>query len=317
MTDHADIFDGTASEYDLIVELSYAWYYSRVHCAIAERVIRPFRPSRVLDVACGTGFQSHLHCAAGARVVGVDVSGNLLRAAVAKNGAAGKADGRPLFPVHFDFVAEYNRRIDAVAAAARRETSDPPSPRFLQADGRRLPFPDRRFDHANLVGGLSYMADPRGVLSEIRRVLVPGGTLFLEVEHRWNFEILWRTLRLCFANGSGGSFSRADIRRFLFTPVRRGVAATFPFNAYEQITPTPCRFFTFPEMVESLGEAGFEVTGRWGVHTVTNLIPWPCLERRYPSRRLERLFLRLAALEERMPRFRFGIGMMVLAQKRR
>lgn len=317
MTDHADIFDRTAAEYDHIVELSYAWYYSRVHRAIAERVIRPLRPARVLDAACGTGFQSYLHRAGGAEVVGVDVSENLLRAAAAKNGTAGGQNGGPLFPVHFGFVADYNRRIAAVAADARGGNGPPPPPRFLRADGRRLPFPDGRFDHVNLVGGLSYMTDRRRVLAEIRRVLAPDGTLFLEVEHRWNFEILWRTLHAFFANGSDGAFSMADIRRFLFTPMCRGVAAAFPFNAYEKIAPTPCRFFTFPELAGLLGEAGFDVAGRWGIHTVTNLIPWSCLERRHPSRRLERLFLRLAALEERLPCFKSGIGMMVLARKRR
>jgi len=315
VTGHADIFDRTVGEYDLIVELSYAWYYSRVHHAIAQRVIRPLRPGRVLDVACGTGLQSYLHRAGGAEVVGVDVSENLLRAAAAKSAAAGGGNGGPLFPVHFDFVADYNRRIAAVAAASRTET--PPPPRFLRADGRRLPFSDRRFDHVNLVGGLSYMTDRRQALSEIRRVLKPGGTLFLEVEHRWNFEILWRTLHTFFSKGAGDAFSRADIRRLLFTPCRRGVAATFPFNAYERIAPTPCRFFTFREMADLLREAGFDAAGRWGVHTVTNLIPWSRLERRYPSRRLERLFLRLAALEERLPCFKSGIGMMLLARKRR
>jgi ubiquinone/menaquinone biosynthesis C-methylase UbiE len=315
VTGHADIFDRTVGEYDLIVELSYAWYYSRVHHAIAQKVIRPLRPGRVLDVACGTGLQSYLHRAGGAEVVGVDVSENLLRAAAAKSAAAGGGNGGPLFPVHFDFVADYNRRIAAVAAASRRGT--PPPPRFLRADGRRLPFSDRRFDHVNLVGGLSYMTDRRQALSEIRRVLKPGGTLFLEVEHRWNFEILWRTLRAVFANGAGDAFSRADIRRLLFTPFRRGVDAAFPFNAYERIAPTPCRFFTFREMADLLREAGFDAAGRWGVHTATNLIPWSRLERRHPSRRLERLFVRLAALEERLPCFKSGIGMMVLARKRR
>lgn len=315
MNDQADIFDRTVGEYDLIVELSYAWYYSRVHHAIAQRVIRPLRPGRVLDVACGTGFQSYLHRAGGAQVVGVDVSENLLRAAAAKSGAAGGGNGGPLFPVHFDFVADYNRRIEAIAAASGRGT--PPPPRFLRADGRRLPFSDCRFDHVNLVGGLSYMTDRRQALSEIRRVLKPGGTLFLEVEHRWNFETFWRTLHAVFANGAGDAFSRADIRRLLFTPFRRGVAAAFPFNAYEKIAPTPCRFFTFREMTDLLGEAGFDAAGRWGVHTVTNLIPWSWLEQRHPSPRLVRLFLRLAALEERLSFFKSGIGMMVLARKRR
>lgn len=315
--DHADIFDRTAGEYDLIVELSYAWYYSRVHCTIAEQVIQPLRPAEVLDLACGTGFQSYLHAAAGAKVVGVDVSENLLRAAVEKNGTAGGERGGPLFPVHFDFVDAYNRRIHGIASSMCRRKTFPASPRFLRADARRLPFQAHRFDHVSLVGGLSYMADRFAVLAEIRRVLTTGGTLFLEVENRWNFEIVWRTLFTLFRNGRGGVYAAADIRRFLFSPPRRGVTAAFPFNAYDRIAPTPGRFFTSRELGDMLRCAGFEVLGRWPVHAVTNLIPWSCLEQRYPSRRMERLFLRLAALEERLPFFMPGIGLMVLARKRR
>lgn len=312
-----DIFESTTGEYDLIIELSYAWYYARVHHTIAAQVIRPFGPSRVLDLACGTGFQSYLHAAAGASVVGVDLSQNLLAAAMGKKQMARDPADSALFPVHFDFVAAYNRRIDALTAGCRPNPPRGSLPDFIRADGRHLPFPAGRFDHVNLVGGLSYMTDRTAVLEEIRRVLDDDGTLFLEVENRWNVEILWRTLQTLFRNGGSGPFSPADIRRFLMPPFGRGVTAAFPFNAYGEIEPVAGRFFTLREMGEMLRAAGFRILGRWPVHAVTNLIPWSCLERRRPSRRLERLFLGLAALEERLPFFLPGIGLMVLARKGR
>jgi SAM-dependent methyltransferase len=47
------------------------------------------------------------------------------------------------------------------------------------AVGESLPFPDKRFDLAICTQVLLYVADPRGVLAEIHRVLKEGGYLFL------------------------------------------------------------------------------------------------------------------------------------------
>lgn len=44
-------------------------------------------------------------------------------------------------------------------------------------NAQRLPWRDACFDHVFIMWLLEHLADPRGVLSEARRVLVPGGTI--------------------------------------------------------------------------------------------------------------------------------------------
>lgn len=52
--------------------------------------------------------------------------------------------------------------------------------RFAQADGRRLPFRDASFDTVLSHAVIEHVADPAAYLAEARRVLKPGGTLFLQ-----------------------------------------------------------------------------------------------------------------------------------------
>jgi SAM-dependent methyltransferase len=49
--------------------------------------------------------------------------------------------------------------------------------RLAWAEGERLPFLDGAFDVVFTVGGLNYFRDPAAVLSEMRRVVRPGGRL--------------------------------------------------------------------------------------------------------------------------------------------
>jgi SAM-dependent methyltransferase len=103
----------------------------------------------VLDAGCGSGRHAHPLARAGHRVVGLDRSAVLLRAA---------------------------RR----AAAVR-------GPRFVQGSYAVLPFPAGRFDAVLSLGSsLGYDGEEgdRAALREFRRVLAPGGRLVIETLHR-------------------------------------------------------------------------------------------------------------------------------------
>ena len=98
---------------------------------------------RVLDVACGTGLVSFRAAAAvgpDGAVVGTDISGEMVETA---------------------------RR-----EAALRELANVA---FERADAEALPLPDGAFDAALCGLGLMYVPDPVQALSEMRRVLRPGG----------------------------------------------------------------------------------------------------------------------------------------------
>lgn len=57
--------------------------------------------------------------------------------------------------------------------------------RFVLRDGPTLPFADDSFDKLLTVNTLYFWNDPAAELTEIRRVLVPGGLLVIGIRPRW------------------------------------------------------------------------------------------------------------------------------------
>ena len=72
--------------------------------------------------------------------------------------------------------------VDIDASMARRTRRTAPGTQVLQADGRRLPFPDGSFDAAvcNLV--LLWTPEPAALVAELARVVRPGGTVLASME---------------------------------------------------------------------------------------------------------------------------------------
>ncbi|MFI1615509.1 methyltransferase domain-containing protein [Streptomyces lydicus] len=101
--------------------------------------------SRVLEVGCGVGAQTvHLaHSSPGALITAVDLSEESLTQA--------------------------RDRVAAQAPAA--------DVTWLRADLRQLPYADDHFDHLFACFVLEHLRDPAQALTELRRVLRPGGTL--------------------------------------------------------------------------------------------------------------------------------------------
>ena len=104
---------------------------------------------RVLEVGCGTGLALPLY-AEGQRVTGIDFSAEMLAKAEARVAAEGLAHVEAL------------RRMDA----------------------RELDFPDASFDQVAAMHVLSVVPEPGQVLSEIVRVLRPGGRLVVSNHFR-------------------------------------------------------------------------------------------------------------------------------------
>lgn len=103
----------------------------------------PSGPERVLDLGTGPGVSAFVlaeHLPAGSRVTGLDLSPQMI--AIAKRYHARE----PSLPVD-----------------------------FLVADASRLPFADASFDRATGHSFLYLLPDPAAVLSEVARVLRPGG----------------------------------------------------------------------------------------------------------------------------------------------
>ncbi len=109
------------------------------------RLIEPKKGERIADIACGSGFFSHAFAEKGAAVHGVDISPELI--AFAKKQAGSKAE-------------------------------------FTASNAEHMPFlPDASFDAATIVLAIQNMEKPGDVLKECRRILKPGGRLYLVMNH--------------------------------------------------------------------------------------------------------------------------------------
>jgi ubiquinone/menaquinone biosynthesis C-methylase UbiE len=102
--------------------------------------------SHVLDLGCGVGGPGlRVVDRTGARVTGISISEEQIKTA---------------------------NRLAAEAGVADRAA-------FRHGDAMRLPFPDRSFDAVMALESLCHMPDRQRVLTEVGRVLVPGGRLVL------------------------------------------------------------------------------------------------------------------------------------------
>ena len=134
------MFDRIAPVYDVMNRVMTAGLDARWRRLAAESVVRP--GDRVLDAACGTGDLAVADLKAGAgRVSGLDFSEKMLERARRKT-------------------------------ALQKDVLD-----WVQADMLALPFADDTFDAATVGFGVRNVEDLELGLTELRRVLRPGGRL--------------------------------------------------------------------------------------------------------------------------------------------
>lgn len=109
---------------------------------VTARTVSPRPGERVLDLAAGTGTSSAALARSGAHVVAADFSRGMI-----------------------EVGAERNRQI--------------PNLEFIWADALALPFADGEFDAVTISFGLRNIVDPATALSEMHRVLKPGGRIVI------------------------------------------------------------------------------------------------------------------------------------------
>lgn len=139
------LFDGLPRRYDVLQEVlsfgqNHRWRSTMVDAVAA---MRP-APRRVLDVATGTaGVALMLAERTGAEVTGVDLTEQML--------------------------------VRGRARVARQDRED--RVRLLCGRAEQLPFPDATFDALTFTYLLRYVADPAATVTELARVVRPGGVL--------------------------------------------------------------------------------------------------------------------------------------------
>jgi demethylmenaquinone methyltransferase/2-methoxy-6-polyprenyl-1,4-benzoquinol methylase len=141
--DVRQMFDRIVPRYDLVNRVMTGWRDVAWRKMVANQVfaVEPVR-GIVLDVATGTGdLALAIHKAGVRRVIGLDFSAKMIRAAVKKLHAG--------------------PQTSAIS--------------YLVGDGMRLPFADGTFDACTISFGLRNMASYEEGIREMARVLRPGG----------------------------------------------------------------------------------------------------------------------------------------------
>ena len=137
------LFTPLPDRYDRLAEVLSMGQNGRWRKAMVDHIV-PDRPGLVLDVASGTaGVAIQLADRSGARVIGLDLTLDMLR-----QGSRNVAD---------HLVGD---RVQLVAGRAEQ-----------------TPFADRTFDALTFTYLLRYVDDPQATLTELARVVKPGGAV--------------------------------------------------------------------------------------------------------------------------------------------
>jgi demethylmenaquinone methyltransferase/2-methoxy-6-polyprenyl-1,4-benzoquinol methylase len=186
-TEALELFAGLPRRYDLLSALLSFGQDPRWRNAMV-RAVEATPGDRVLDVATGTGMvAAALVRRYGCSVVGLDQSEEMLA------GARAKLRAQP-------------------ALAARIE--------LVRGEAERLPFADGEFDALTFTYLLRYVDDPAATISELARVVKPGGriaSLEFAVPPGWFPHALWSFYTRVGLPALGRLFSREwyEVGRFL------------------------------------------------------------------------------------------------------
>jgi demethylmenaquinone methyltransferase / 2-methoxy-6-polyprenyl-1,4-benzoquinol methylase len=146
------VFDAVAERYDLMNDLMSLGLH-RAWKAFAISIARPRPGERVLDIATGSG----------------DLAAGL---------------GRKVLPGGEVWITDINRRM--LERGRDRLLDSGLAVPAVQCDGERLPFPAAYFDCVTVGFGLRNMTRKEAALTEMARVLKPGGRLVvLEFSKVW------------------------------------------------------------------------------------------------------------------------------------
>lgn len=214
------MFGRIARRYDLANRLLSGGTDVRWRRALVAAV-RDGNPREVLDLATGSGdvaFALSRGLPAGTRVLGMDFCQPMLDQAEVKKAAA---------------PAPQYKNV-----------------RFQAGDALALPLPDEGFDAVTIAFGLRNLADrPRG-LREMRRVLRPGGRLFIlefSQPHRWFRPLYYFYLRKLLPGIAG--VVTGDRAAYVYLndtiaqfPGREALAAEIASAGFTNVTARPMTF---------------------------------------------------------------------------
>lgn len=304
-------------EYDDIIDLWYSWLYSRLHLLITKEIIKKINPKTVLDVGCGTGFQSYLHSLNGSDVIGVDSSMKMIKFASEKGKSFRPLSKLLLFPQEFDFVGRYNKLITFLLP---KNTNSYKGPKFMVSNIHNLPFRNESFDHINCCGSvLSLVNESEIALKKMTGLLKFGGTMLIEVDSRWSLDTAWMLLDYFLLNKLGFQTSFKDAWKISCTSFLKDIIVNYPYGKYlgheDKIVSVKVKLFSPHALKKNFHACDLKILNKWNIHSVTNILPSTILDKDHPSTIVKKLFNLLSLLEEKKPNLIPGCSQVYLLKK--
>jgi MPBQ/MSBQ methyltransferase len=293
----ASLFNPMAADYDDIEDFWYSWLFTQLHSMLFDVVSTRFPKPRIecLDVGCGTGFQTILLAAMGHSVNGFDIAEDLVRVAAAKSVV--DFDTTPLFSAAFPFSARGALKLRRMVNKYRGSAGHGQAT-FSVADAARIPFASEKFQLVNCCGStLNFIPRHIEALLEMHRVLKPGGIAFLEVENRFNLDLLWALADSLTGGRLGYDQSARESWHNLTAPRQEHVTIEYPLTERAGTTYLPMRLFSLHRLRQELDSVGFSVESIQSIHSITNVIPSPLLDEPAPNRLVRHLAGILAPIE--------------------
>lgn len=198
----AEAYDAMAEEYDVFDYRTGPFFINDYRtCNHYLEKLLPFWKNRVvLDVGCGTGLQTIQFAAQASRVIGVDLSEQLIRKAEFKVKSLG-----------FKNVT------------------------LIRGDAIELPLPDNSVDYVSSYGDvIGHIPGYDRAFSEMARVCRPGGIVTIEYDNKWHLGLLyeWKELLQALQKPSKG-----DIRvwTYKYLNVQKNVDLVYKTFAFSEI----------------------------------------------------------------------------------
>lgn len=280
----AALFNEMADEYDQLEDEWYPHLFRQI-----EKVIRVHFPHgkglKALDVGCGTGLQTFLLHALGYETTGIDIAAALIERARLK--------------------------------AQRDHTA----PRFVIASAVNIPCQDNSFDLVSCCGStLSFIPQYHRALAEMGRVVHKQGHVIIEVEQRWNLDLMWGFIDSVTSGRLGYEQSLSEAWHDIVAPHKEGILINYPFTRLdEKVEYLPLRCFTLTEIRQASEAVGLKICKIYGVHTVTNILPstWLHDSKLHPAVRHLAHFLAWIddKLKDTFPFDRLGCSIIIILQK--
>jgi len=311
----AKIFNDMRDDYDDLKDPWYSWLMSRLHYLIVKTIIMKNIPDKVLDIGCGTGFQSFIYAAAGNEVIGIDIAEDLINIAKKKLKNFNFKTFE-LFPAYYDYVRKYNQIILKGVNKSRGLKEFKP-PKFFVGDAINIPYQDNYFDHVNCCGSvLSFIPNYKKAISELARVLKSKGTFFIETEARWNFDAFWYFIDPFLRGKIGINDSLKKSYQILIQKPLNPIWINFSFGESNKPIDMKINLFTYYTLKKEFFKHNLKIEKKWSIHSITNLIPSVYLDALNPSNKLIKYFKLFAKIEENLPFYFPGCSIVLYGRKK-